>query len=342
MDFSYLKPPKQAMQIKHADQYIKYEVEGKLKRNVFYNVEFEDIEEEMIQNLQNLIKKRKVQLPQDWDKQTALKFCYSANDDMELAFQTLIKYLKWKEDPDYQILTQAGEEILKKGVIFSLGRDKQFRPLIFIQVSKISTNIEQLPPILNAMCVLLNYIQKFMLVPYYVEKWRIIVDLNDISIFRLPHQIIKQIIDVTQSNYTASLEQLHLLNPPFFLVAAWKLVERLMQPETAKKIQFCKDPSYLQEYINEDQLMLKYKGTLPNTVNLWPIINTYRGMGESIHRNMIESGIKQMGESIQKNHMVESAYLSMFESQYYTILTQKEIELSKPQVKGQCCACNIM
>ena len=43
------------MQIKHAgikvfylDEYIKYEVDGKLKRNVFYNVEFEDIEEEMI------------------------------------------------------------------------------------------------------------------------------------------------------------------------------------------------------------------------------------------------------------------------------------------------------
>lgn len=28
-----------------------------------------------------------------------------------------------------------------------------------------------------------------MLVPYYVEKWRIIVDLNDISLFRLPHQV---------------------------------------------------------------------------------------------------------------------------------------------------------
>ncbi|CAD8136136.1 unnamed protein product [Paramecium octaurelia] len=342
MDFSYLKPPKQAMQIKHADEYIKYQVDGKLKRNVFYNVEFEDFEEEMIKKLEDLIRKRKVQLPEQWDKQTALKFCYSGNFDIEMTFQTLINYLKWKENPEYQVLTSAGEDILKKGVIFSLGRDKQYRPLIFIQVSKISTNIEQLPPILNALCVLLNYIQKFMLVPYYVEKWRIIVDLNDISLFRLPHQIIKQIIDVTQSNYTASLEQLHLLNPPFFLVAAWKLVEKLMHPETAKKIQFCKDPSYLQEYINEDQLMLRYKGTLPNIACLWPIINTYRGMGESNHRNMMESGVKQMGESVQKNHMVESAYLSMFESQYYTILTQKEIELSKPQVKGQCCACNIM
>ncbi|CAD8132266.1 unnamed protein product [Paramecium pentaurelia] len=334
MDFSYLKPPKQAMQLKHSDEYIKYQVEGKLKRNVFYNVEFEDIEEEMIQKLEDLIKKRKVQLPEQWDKQTTLKFCYSGNFDIEMAFQTLINYLKWKQNPDYQQLTSAGEDILKKGVVFSLGRDKQFRPLIFIQVSKISTNIEQLPPILNAMCVLLNYIQKFMLIPYYVEKWRIIVDLNDISLFRLPHQIIKQIIDVTQSNYTASLEQLHLLNPPFILVAAWKLVEKLMHPETAKKIQFCKDPSYLQEYINEDQLMLKYKGTLPNITCLWPIINTYKGMAESIHM--------QLADSAQKNYMGESAYMSMLESQYYTILTQKEIEISKPQIKGQCCSCNIM
>ncbi|CAD8142971.1 unnamed protein product [Paramecium octaurelia] len=334
MDFSYLKPPKQAMQLKHADEYIRYYVEGKLKRNVFYNVEFEDVEEELIQKLEDLIAKKQVQLPLQWDKQTTLKFCYSGNFDIEMAFQTLMRYLKWKEDSDYQVLTQAGEDILKKGIVFSLGRDKQFRPLIFIQVSKISTNIEQLPPILNAICVLLNHIQKFMLVPYHVEKWRIIVDLNDISIFRMPHQIIKRIIDVTQSNYTASLEQLHLLNPPFVLMAAWKLVEKLMHPETAKKIQFCKDPSYLQEYINEDQLMLKYKGTLPNFTCLWPIINTYRGMGESIHRNMTDS--------VQKNYMTESAYLSMLDSQYYSIQTYKEIELSKPQIKGQCCSCNIM
>lgn len=64
-----------------------------------------------------------------------------------------------------------------------------------------------------------------MLAPYYVEKWRIIVDLTDVSMFRLPVQIIKSIIDCTQSNYTATLEQLHLFNPPLLLIAAWKLVE---------------------------------------------------------------------------------------------------------------------
>ncbi|CAK60467.1 unnamed protein product (macronuclear) [Paramecium tetraurelia] len=346
MDFSYLKPPKQAMQLKHAgimviqlDEYIRYYVEGKLKRNVFYNVEFEDVEEELIKKLENLIAKKHVQLPLPWDKQTTLKFCYSGNFDIEMAFQTLMRYLKWKEDSDYQVLTQAGEDILKKGIVFSLGRDKQFRPLIFIQVSKIRTIAT------NSQCYMCSFKSYIKNLCQCLTMWRngelqwiqmisVFLDYHTKQKFVYTIQIIKKIIDVTQSNYTASLEQLHLLNPPFVLVAAWKLVEKLMHPETAKKIQFCKDPSYLQEYINEDQLMLKYKGTLPNFTCLWPIINTFRGMGESIHRNMTDS--------VQKNFMTESAYLSMLDSQYYSIQTFKEIELSKPQIKSQCCSCNIM
>lgn len=52
MNFNYLKPPKEAMLLKHKgenfkikiDEQIVYYVDGKIKRKIFYNVPFEDVE----------------------------------------------------------------------------------------------------------------------------------------------------------------------------------------------------------------------------------------------------------------------------------------------------------
>lgn len=64
-----------------------------------------------------------------------------------------------------------------------------------------------------------------MFVPYYVENWVIILELNNLSLFSIPVTLIRKIIDMCQRNYTSTVEVMYILNPSYFLMNAWNFVK---------------------------------------------------------------------------------------------------------------------
>lgn len=85
----------------------------------------------------------------------------------------------------------------KKGIFYTYGVDRQFRPLVFISfpsdIKKVSTKQlkcfilnyrslkYQVDDLLAAICILLTTVKKYMFVPGHVENWMILMEASNIG-----------------------------------------------------------------------------------------------------------------------------------------------------------------
>jgi hypothetical protein len=61
--------------------------------------------------------------------------------DMGKAIEALRKYLTWKNDPSQHRLNESTLPLLQQGVFYTFGRDKQYRPVIYLMVHQINLKL---------------------------------------------------------------------------------------------------------------------------------------------------------------------------------------------------------
>lgn len=157
---------------------------------------------------------------------------------------------------------------------FTFGRDKQFRPILYLYPNRLKTkDCADFGHFLNT---LLMAMTSFMYKPYFIENLVIIMDVEKKGVVGFPFKAVKQIIDATNLNFCCSLHRLFIVNPSFIFSTGWSMVKGWLDPETTKKIVFLKKKEFhvLQKDINADQLLDLYGGTLETPKQAFPIINT--------------------------------------------------------------------
>ena len=75
-----------------------------------------------------------------------------------------------------------------------------------------------------------------MLVPRYVETWICIVDLADLSAFKIDINVIKSIADVSRVNFMGCLHRLYICGASISCRLALGAVRPLMAKRTSDKI----------------------------------------------------------------------------------------------------------
>lgn len=113
------------------------------------------------------------------------------------------------------------------------------------------------------------------MVPYHVEKYNFIMDLNNISITDIPYRYMFAALDRLGTYYCGNAEKTFVFNANG-IGSVWNFISFFL-PETQKKrvifIQKGEEKKIL-EYIDEFELEERYGGKLPNLTKFWPPKNT--------------------------------------------------------------------
>lgn len=68
-----------------------------------------------------------------------------------------------------------------------------------------------------------------MLVNSYVENWILIMDVDNLSVFRIPIKVITKIVEATATYFCTRMEYMFLINPSFVLKTGWNLIASINQ-----------------------------------------------------------------------------------------------------------------
>jgi hypothetical protein len=260
----------------------------KAVRKVFSDVKYLDDELEKLKEFEEMIAKDQVQLPSDWTKVDTIRMMYSGKFELKKSLKNLKDHLEWRASPDRGILSPKAYKYLEDGIMYISGRDKQYRPIVIINVYKINPKQLDLTDFIAALCFVLDTCKKFYFVPGKVENWVIIIESNSMGVFNFPFKIVKTINDVTSVNYTSTLDRLYIMNPSTFLNSSWNIISSFIDPETSAKISMLKKSHFKQllERISVDQLEVCYDGKLPNRSTYWPPTNTLNQPPYTIERKV--------------------------------------------------------
>jgi len=244
-------------------------------RKIFSDVKMNEEEQKKLKEFEELIVKEKVELPSDWNPVDTFRFMYSGKLDLKKSLKIMKQHLQWRELPERGVIDPPAKKFIDEGIIYISGRDKQYRPIIIINLYRVDLKIMSLKDIIEALCFVLDVCRKYYFVPGKVENWVIFLELNHGGIFDFPTKVLKSINEITSVNYTSTLDRFFIMNPSSVLKKTWSLVSSFIDPETAGKISMVTKSEYPQllERISKDQLLQKYGGTLPEKY-CWPPENT--------------------------------------------------------------------
>jgi hypothetical protein len=248
----------------------------KAVRKVFSDVKYYDDELEKLKEFEEMIIREEVHLPSNWTQVETIKYMYSGKFELKKSLKNLKEHLEWRAIHEQSTLSPSAYKYLEDGILYISGRDKQYRPIIIINVYKLNPKQMDLADFIAALCFVLDTCKKFYFVPGKVENWVIIIESNSMGVFNFPFKIVKTINDVTSVNYTSTLDRLYIMNPSTFLNSSWNIISSFIDPETSAKISMLKKSHFKQllERISVDQLEERYDGKLPSRKVYWPPINT--------------------------------------------------------------------
>lgn len=103
---------------------------------------------------------------------------------------------------------------------------------------------ESAEDLIRSVSVILDMVKKYMFREYHIENWIMIIDLANRSVFNLPINKLKTIIGSMSTNYCATLEKMYMINPPWVVKKAWSMIEGMIDPETAAKINMITDKEF--------------------------------------------------------------------------------------------------
>lgn len=78
--------------------------------------------------------------------------------------------------------------------------------------------------LLLAISFLLESVEKSMLVNGVIENWILIMDVDNLSVFRIPIKAISRIVEATSTYFCTRMEHMFLINPSFVLKTGWNLI----------------------------------------------------------------------------------------------------------------------
>ncbi|KAM3145533.1 hypothetical protein pb186bvf_002307 [Paramecium bursaria] len=275
MDFTYLAPPEDAHRVAHTDYYIKHGEREKASRKIYEGVTYSQYEQEKIQELKQEIAKRNIILPRGFKESDYLKMGYSGRFKMVDVIKKLEANIQWRMNPLYHQLSDKIVAFLQTGIIYTIGRDKQFRPIVIFNAHLIDTKKYDKEYIIQSLSFFMGIVRNYMFIPNKVENWIFILETNGIGVSSLPVKALGVVIETLTLNFAACLEKMFILNPSTTLNFLWNVVKGWLDDETKQKINFItkKQINILQEQVDKNQLETQYGGTVPTQKIFWPPYN---------------------------------------------------------------------
>jgi len=327
LNFDHLRPPKGAFSLVHDENYI-LEIRGKeYIRRIFHNVQYTQHEKDKLADFEEAIEKDRIVLPNDWKIEDTMKYAYSGKFDIKKSLTNLKAHLAWRAQINKSGPTDRSLRLLRNGVVYISGRDKDFRPIIIVNADKITYSgvnrddyndslLSQagIEDFTGALCFVLSVAKEFYMVPGRVENWVIMAETSGLGFEDVPFKVFKTIIDVTSINFVGMLDKLYIMNPSKAFKNSWNLIQSMIDPLTVSKVTMIKRSQHTQllKTIAPEQLEERYGGLLGNPRNYWPPVNTFSKSSNPQFRHEDTANTRDPGEMTEgSKNLTSTAYLTM-------------------------------
>ena len=116
------------------------------------------------------------------------------------------------------------------------------------------------------------YVITNMMVPSKVENWRLIIDLDNLAIGKIPFKFTRKFVQMGQTHLKCRSRSVTLLNVTFGVRVIYKILSPFIDERIKGKLMMCKENTNqdLKESIHPSQLEVKYGGEASNLEDHWP------------------------------------------------------------------------
>ncbi|KAF4671150.1 hypothetical protein FOZ61_005373 [Perkinsus olseni] len=126
---------------------------------------------------------------------------------------------------------------IETGVIYWHGRDKYLRPILVVRPGIYITENLSSDDCAKASIYQLEVLEQQLTCPLHVEQQTCLVDFQGCSAWAFPISMMSPVMSIMQTMYCARLGHMYVVNMPRMMYTFAKLVMRLLDPTTTKKIE---------------------------------------------------------------------------------------------------------
>eukprot|EP01067_Filipodium_phascolosomae_P005378 Filipodium_phascolosomae@DN3461_c0_g1_i1.p1 len=113
---------------------------------------------------------------------------------------------------------------LDSGMMYWMGRDSSFRPLLVVRLARMPHDITSLQ--VKRVCVFcVEYILRYGLIPGKVETLSVLIDMQSVGLHRLPINTLKDLASTLTYQYAFRLHRMYIVNSPPFVYGLWNLMK---------------------------------------------------------------------------------------------------------------------
>jgi hypothetical protein len=176
------------------------------------------------------------------------------------------------QNPSIQTLSSRARTILGEGAVYTFGRDRQSRPVVFLDLAKTHFDRYELGDYYCAINAVLNVVVDVCFVPGVVEQYLFVIDMGGQNFTSLRVDAIGSIIRKLSTVYSMYLGALLVINAQTFVRFTYAALSIFIHEETRKKITLlsCKELYRMADHVDPSQLYRKHGGLHADPDNYWP------------------------------------------------------------------------
>ncbi len=139
-------------------------------------------------------------------------------------------------DPAIQTMSHKAAWILSEGAIYTFGRDKLNRPVVYLDLTKIKLDRYEIIDYYCAFNAVLNLVVSTCFVPGVIENYLFVIDMGGKNFTSLPFEALGSIIKKMSIVYSMFLGTMLIINTQNFIKFSFNAFKIFIHEDTRKKI----------------------------------------------------------------------------------------------------------
>ena len=263
LDYSYLRPTKQILDIPEKNSQELRNKNG--RRIVYYNITPEPEEQEKIDDFLAKLKEIKITLPKWWTQGDSLRYLVTKKTIPDMV-DRLIEHKEYISSLKDIVINDNMIKLLSEGYVYIGGRDKNYYPYIVANLKdyKVRQGNNQ-EDLLNTIKFVMAIIKKYMMLPFYIEKFHFILNVEKTGILDAK-TFFPDILKVFGEN-NGFAGHTFIVNPGWTFRTGWSALSGLLPKNTRERTQLVKSKTEyaeLLDFFDPDSLEKRYGGQLEN------------------------------------------------------------------------------
>ncbi|XP_065059337.1 motile sperm domain-containing protein 2-like isoform X2 [Rhopilema esculentum] len=179
--------------------------------------------------------------------------------DVDKAIDMIVDCLRWRESFGINDLLERNidRRLFEIGFLYVHNFDKNGHPLVLFHTRLYRKDAHNPKEVKKLVAFGLEKLSR----EHPGGKVTLIFDMQDSSLANMDMDLIKFLITNFQVYYPCMLEYLIVLEMPWILSAAWKIVKTWLSTEGISKIKFVNKTEIVAQYVDADQLLIGMGGT---------------------------------------------------------------------------------